>query len=238
MYNFINKEILNWQSFYQLKAQQSRDPRLIAFYQAGTCHNETPLSEVNFVALDFETTGLDANKNSIISIGLVPFTLNRIYCRQAQHWYVSPEDRLEENSIIIHGITHSDLQDAPDFTHMLEPLLLALAGKVVVVHYRHIERNFFDSRLRALLQEGIIFPLVDTMQIEANVQNKQAGGVRNWLRGRRRGSVRLAQSRRRYNLPDYPPHDALTDAIATAELLQAQIKYYFSADTAIKKLWL
>jgi len=39
-------------------------------------------------------------------------------------------------------------------------------------------------------------------------------------------------------LPTYPPHDALTDAIATAELLQAQIHHHFSPDTPIKKLWL
>ncbi|MEH6454201.1 MAG: 3'-5' exonuclease, partial [Psychromonas sp.] len=45
-------------------------------------------------------------------------------------------------------------------------------------------------------------------------------------------------SRLRYNLPTYAPHDALTDAIATAELFQAQIKYHFSEDTAIKTLWL
>ena len=238
MHNFTNKEILNWPAFLQLKAQQSKDVRLQNFYNAGTCHDETPLSDIDFVALDFETTGLDSAQNSIISIGLVPFNLQRIFCRKAKKWYINPQDNLQEDSIIIHGITHSDLKGAPDLLRILEQLLDELAGKVVVVHYRRIERDFFERNLRALIDEGIIFPVIDTMQIESDIQRKQSQGIINWLKGKRPGSIRLANSRLRYNLPTYPPHDALTDAIATAELLQAQIKHHFSPDTAIKKLWL
>jgi DNA polymerase-3 subunit epsilon len=212
--------------------------RLQNFYRAGTYHDETPLSEINFVALDFETTGLDPEQNSIISIGLVPFNLQRIFCRQAKKWYINPQDKLQEDSIIIHGITHTDLKGAPDLLRILEQILTELAGKVVVVHYRRIERDFFDQNLRALINEGIIFPVVDTMHIESDIQKKQSQGMINWFKRKRPKSVRLANTRSRYNLPPYPPHDALTDAIATAELLQAQVKYHFSPDTEIKKLWL
>lgn len=238
MNNFINKEILNWRAALQLKARQSKDWRLQNFYNAGTYHDETPLSDIDFVALDFETTGLDSKNNSIISIGLVPFNLQRIFCRRAKEWYINPQDSLQEDSIIIHGITHSDLKGAPDLLWVLEQLLDELAGKVVVVHYRRIERDFFDRNLRALINEGIIFPVIDTMQIEADIQRAQSKGIINWFKGKKPESIRLANSRLRYNLPTYQPHDALTDAIATAELLQAQIKYHFSPDTVIKKLWL
>jgi len=238
MHNFTNKEVLNWPAFLQLKAQLSKDIRLQNFYNIGTYHDETALSEIDFVALDFETTGLDSEKNSIISIGLVPFNLQRIFCNKAKQWYVNPQDNLQENSIIIHGITHSDLQGAPDLLRILEKLLDELAGKVVVVHYRRIERDFLEKNLRALFNEGIIFPVIDTMQIEADIQQGQSKGIANWFKGKRPESIRLANSRSRYNLPAYAPHDALTDAIATAELFQAQVKYYFSAETAVKKLWL
>lgn len=236
MHNFNHTEILNWPAFLQLKAQESKDARLQNFYNVGTYHDETPLKEIEFVALDFETTGLDPDKNSIISIGLVPFNLQRIFCRKAKKWYINPQDNLQEESIIIHGITHSDLKGAPDLLRILEQLLNELAGKVVVVHYSRIERDFFDRNLRALINEGITFPIIDTMQIEANIQRKQSRGIINWLKGNRPKSIRLANSRLRYNLPTYPPHEALTDAIATAELLQAQIKHHFSPDTPIKKL--
>jgi len=239
MNNFTDHEILNWTAFLQLQAQRSHDLRLQHFYHVGTYHAETPLSEIDFVALDFETTGLDSQQNSIISIGLVPFNLQRIFCRKAKKWYINPADNLQENSVIIHGITHSDLQGAPDLLRILEALLDELAGKVVVVHYRHIERDFLDHALRSLLNEGICFPVIDTMQIEAALQRRKSCGIFNFFKKRARSeSIRLASSRARYHLPAYPPHDALTDAIATAELFQAQVKYHFNPDTEIKKLWL
>ena len=238
MQNFNNQEVLNWKAFLQIKAQESKDSRLTHFYNVSTYHGETELKDIEFVALDFETTGLDANENSIISIGLVPFTLRRIACRQAKHWFITPEDKLKEDSIIIHGITHSDLKDAPDLLRILEQLLDELAGKIVVVHYRRIERDFFDAALRSLINEGIVFPVIDTMQIEADVQQAKPKSFLDWFKKGRPESIRLANSRTRYNLPTYPPHDALTDAIATAELLQAQIYHHFSPETPIKKLWL
>jgi DNA polymerase-3 subunit epsilon len=36
------------------------------------------------------------------------------------------------------------------------------------------------------------------------------------------GDLRLAKARGRYNLPRYPAHNALTDAIAAGELFLAQ----------------
>jgi DNA polymerase-3 subunit epsilon len=238
VHNYTHREILNWSAFLTTKAQESRDPRLTNFYSAGTFHEDTKVEDVEFVALDFETTGLDADKNSIISIGLVPFTLQRISCREAKHWFVTPEDKLKEDSIIIHGITHSDLKGAPDLLRILEQLLDELAGKVVVVHYRRIERDFFDAALRSLINEGIVFPIVDTMQLEADLLRNEAHKWKNLFKKKETVSIRLGNSRTRYNLPTYPPHDALTDAIATAELLQAQIQHHFSPETPINKLWL
>lgn len=81
----------DWQSRFKEKAQSVTDERLHDFYQAGIVTGDTPLSKVPFVALDFETTGLDAEKDDIVSIGLVPFNLNRIYCNQYQTLDRSPQ---------------------------------------------------------------------------------------------------------------------------------------------------
>lgn len=39
---------------------------------------DTPLAQVPLVAMDFETTGLNADRDDIVSIGLVPLSLQRI----------------------------------------------------------------------------------------------------------------------------------------------------------------
>ena len=127
---------------------------------------------------------------------------------------------------------------AADIAEVLEPLLEALAGKVVVVHYRAIERRFLDAVCRNRLGEGLVFPVIDTMAIEARLHPRRKPGVIDRWLGRKPISLRLAACRERYNLPHYGAHHALTDALATAELLQAQAAHHFPGETPVSSLWL
>ncbi|WP_434362282.1 3'-5' exonuclease [Parasalinivibrio latis] len=232
-----NGQSPDWGSIFEANLSSAKDDRLRHFYASGVVDASTPVKDIEFVALDFETTGLDCRKNDIVSIGLVPFTLNRIRCGESHHWIVNPRKPLGEESVVIHGITHSDVEGAPDLRRILDEVLDCLAGRIVVVHYRNIERGFFDAALRARIKEGIVFPVVDTMDLEARVHRAKPPGFWARLLGKKRESIRLADSRARYNLPFYQGHNALTDALATAELLQAQIAHRYSPDTPISVIW-
>lgn len=229
---------LPWPEQFKALAEQSKSPILKAYYESGCVSPETPLSEVPFVALDFETTGLDANQHSIVSIGLVPFTLDGIQLGKARHWIVRPKLPLHQTSITIHGITHSDIDQAPDLNDILKDLFASLNGRIPVVHYRNIERSFFDVALQWRLGEGIRFPLIDTMAIEAHLHPDRNPSRWQQLLGKKPVSIRLADSRLRYGLPHYAAHNALIDAVATAELLQAQVLHHFSRGTRVADLWL
>ncbi|WP_166267875.1 3'-5' exonuclease [Marinobacter caseinilyticus] len=229
--------MIDWPARFRLLADTTNDPRLKRFYETGCVTPDTALADTPLVALDFETTGLDPNRHSIVSVGLIPLDTRRIRCNAAQHWVVRPPLPLHQSSVTIHGITHTDIDQAPDLTEVLDELLDALAGKVVVVHHRGIERPFLDVALRWRLKEGIEFPVIDTMAIEADVHPNRQPTWFGRLRGQEPLSIRLGDSRLRYGLPHYPPHHALTDALASAELLQAQIQHHFSPDTPVGQLW-
>ncbi|OLQ93494.1 DNA polymerase III subunit epsilon [Vibrio panuliri] len=226
----------NWKTRFEHLAKQAKDERLKAYYQQGAVSADTPLTDVPFVALDFETTGLNSEEDAILTIGLVPFTLNRIYCNGSAHWVVNPNRELNEESVVIHGITDSDVRNAPQLEEILQPVLNALAGKVVVVHYKNIERQFFNQALLNCIGEGIEFPVVDTLDIEWAIQRELCKGWLNWVKRKKPASVRLGQSRERYGLPAYQPHHALTDALATAELLQAQIQYHLDENAKLSAI--
>ncbi|PSJ46211.1 DNA polymerase III subunit epsilon [Zobellella endophytica] len=230
-------ETPDWPTLFDAQARGARDYRLQRFYRAGSVSGDTPLAEVPFVAMDFETTGLNLKKDAIVSIGLVPFSLRRIRCRESAHWILNPHKPLARESVVIHGITHSEVKAAPDLLLVLDELLCALAGRVVVVHHRSIERGFLDIALKARLNEGILFPVVDTMDLEARLHRQKPFGLWARLRGKKPVSIRLADSRRRYHLPYYQPHHAQTDALATAELLQAQVAYHYRPDTPLREIW-
>ncbi|WP_100639005.1 3'-5' exonuclease [Marinobacter salexigens] len=229
---------LPWPEQYQALSKSAQAPVLKAFYEAGCVSEDTPISEVAMVALDFETTGLEADAHSIVSIGLVPFTLDAILLNQAKHWIVRPRLPLHQTSVTFHGITHADISDAPDLSDILEEVFASLNGRIPVVHFRHIERPFLNVALQYRLNEGIRFPLIDTMAIEAHLHPDRQPSFFKRLVGEKPISIRLADSRKRYGLPHYAAHNALVDAIATAELLQAQIQHHFGVQTPIGNLWL
>lgn len=226
---------LDWTARFAELAASAKDPRLQAFYQAGCVAADTPLEQVPLLALDVETTGLDANQHAIVSLGLMPFNLQRIRCGDARYWVVKPASELSSESVTFHHITHSDIRHAPRLGQILDELLTVMAGKVMVVHYRSIERSFLDQAVREHLGEGLQFPVIDTMQLEARLHRQP-----NWwerLLRRQPVSIRLADSRLRYNLPPYQAHHALTDALATAELLQAQVATRYTVNTPVGELW-
>ena len=226
----------DWPVHLRRLHRQSRDPRLRTFYDRGVAAPSTPVAEVPLVAMDFETTGLDPIDNDILSIGLVPLSLERIRCREGRHWLLSPTGPLPGSSVVIHGITHSDINTAPEFLRIVDELLQILAGKVVVVHYRPIERHFLANALLTHIGEQIEFPVIDTFELERRAMEARRGWLGK-LMGRPLGSLRLGECRQRYGLPAYQPHHALTDALATAELLQAQIAHHYRPDTPVGDLW-
>lgn len=228
---------LDWSSRFATLAKASKYPALKAFYQQGVVSPSTPIADVPMVALDFETTGLDPNRDSIVSIGLVPMSMSRIRCNAARHWIIKPETRLHSTSVVVHGITHSAVADAPDFSTLIEKLLSRLQGKIVVVHHSPIERRFLHAALKRHIQEGIEFPVIDTMALEARFTRTMRQTLWRSLMGRQPASIRLTDSRTRYHLPYYRQHNALTDALACAELLQAQSATHLTPDTPVSTIW-
>ncbi|MFO8142003.1 MAG: exonuclease domain-containing protein, partial [Marinobacter sp.] len=185
----------NWPENYRKQAETAVDPRIRGFYQAGCPGPDTPIREVPLLAMDFETTGLEAEQHSIVSIGLVPFTLDGIQIGKSWHQIVRPKLPLNQTSI--HGITHSDIDQAPDLEEVLNPLFGHLTGRIPVVHYRNIERPFLNVALQWRLKEELRFPVIDTMAIEAHLHPDRRPSRWQQLLGKQATSIRLADSRKR-----------------------------------------
>lgn len=235
--NHLRSARPDWTDYMARRVTAAKDERLRRFYGGWTLTVDMPIGQAPLVAMDMETTGLDVRRHAIISVGMVPFTLERIAFSQRRHWLVKPPRPLEAQSVTLHHITHSDIADAPDLEAILGELLDLLTGRLVVVHYRNIERPFLDAAVRARLGEELLFPVIDTMELEARVYRQSAWArLKHWFGGQP-ASIRLPESRLRYGLPGYQPHHAAVDALATAELLQAQVSRRFSPETPIGDLW-
>lgn len=233
----LKRSAPGWPEYMADRARKSGNPDLKAFFEQGVLDPETPIKQVPMMAMDLETTGMDVNRHGIVSIGMLPFTLERIHTTQSWYRIVRPRRMLREESVVVHHITHSEVANAPDLADILGELLNRMTGYLPVVHYHPIERQFLNESVRVRLDEGLMCPMIDTMVLESRwCRQSLRARMRKWFGGQPL-SIRLHESRARYNLPFYRGHHALTDALATAELLQAQIAHRFSPDTPVGDLW-
>lgn len=234
-----DKQPPDWDSRFSLLADQAQDPWLKAYYKAAHIPGHTPVKQVAFLALDLETTGLNPKTDAIISVGLLPLFHDRILCSGARYWVVRPDHVRPDMQTTIHGITHTHMGTSPDFATILEPLLQAMAGRVVLVHYNRIERDFLGKAVLDATGDTLVLPVVDTMELESRKHPVfRPNFIQRWMGEKNSPSLRLAHARQRYNLPPYRPHHALTDALATAELFLAQMADQFTPETPIADLWI
>ncbi|MGE0080837.1 MAG: exonuclease domain-containing protein [Thiohalomonadaceae bacterium] len=171
---------------------------------------------VPFVAVDLETTGLDARRDEIVAVGLVQFTAAQIDLGSARHWLVTPTGAIPEASAVIHCITDDQAAVGAPLEEVLAEVLPLLAGRVMVAHHARLELQFLKAACARVYGEKFLIPTVDT---QALAQRR----LERWNTAYKAKDLRLAALRNRYNLPRYRAHNALSDALAAAELFLAQL---------------
>jgi DNA polymerase III subunit epsilon len=174
----------------------------------------TPWRQAPFAAVDFETTGLDPARDEIISFAVVGIDEGRIDLGRTVYRLVRPGRMPDSETIRIHGLFESDLENAPALAEAMEVLLAAIAGVVIVAHVAAVERGFLKS---ALAKSGLDLtnPIVDTAFLWAELAR---------LRGMRpsaEGPIGLTMLAQRLGLPVHRPHHADGDALTTAQAFLA-----------------
>ncbi|MES9846281.1 MAG: exonuclease domain-containing protein [Candidatus Sedimenticola sp. PURPLELP] len=174
--------------------------------------------QVDYLALDFETTGLDQKRDDILSVGYTTIRGQSLFLDDATHILTKPTRTIPEESAVVHGILDDEASSAQKLEQVLPVLLNALAGKAMLAHHAAIEYNFLNNACRRIYGYPFIGPVVDTLALEVRQFRSRDKSIKQ-------GDLRLANARDRYGLPRYPAHNALTDAIAAGELFLAQAVY-------------
>jgi DNA polymerase-3 subunit epsilon len=170
--------------------------------------------ELEIVAIDLETTGLDPRTDDILSIGLVHIDHFAVKLSTAWHSIVRIDRDIPGDSAVIHHITDDRSAAGVPIDALLPELLRRLAGRPMLVHYSPIEQNFISASCERLYGAPFVAPIVDTLEIGQRVFERRNHLIQP-------GDLRLFNLRPRYNLPQYKAHNALSDALATAELFLA-----------------
>lgn len=160
----------------------------------------TPMTERVYVALDLETTGLDAKRDQIIEIGAVRFQGKQILDQFIT--FVNPGRAIPLRVQQLTGIRNSDVSKAPPLAAVAAELLAFVGADVtgVVAHNAGFDMGF----LRAA---GINFqrPILDTFELATILLPSMS-------------SYSLGELCQTFQIPLEDAHRALDDAQATAQL--------------------
>jgi DNA polymerase III epsilon subunit-like protein len=98
----------------------------------------------DLAALDFETTGLDAD-DTVVSFGVVPVFDGGSRSPAASTGRVSVASDLSARSIVVHGLLPSDLADSPPMDVRTTPVAEHGNHVVVRTHPRSASRELQES---------------------------------------------------------------------------------------------
>lgn len=165
-----------------------------------------PWREAEFAALDFETTGLDRARDAVVSFGVVPVRRGRVVLGEAVHQLVVPEIPSSPESMKVHRILPRDLEVAPSLDVARELLRRTLERRFLLTWYAEVEIAFLE-RIFGGGRRSWVRRAVDTRRLAIELEAKDPD-VRESLSG----------AAGRYGVPVASPHEALDDALVTAQL--------------------
>jgi DNA polymerase-3 subunit epsilon len=169
--------------------------------------SECSLREQRWVVLDLETTGLNLNKDQVLSIGAVVIEDGAIDFRQQfERTLQYPQVKLGP-SVLIHGIGPSAIAAGSDPAEALLDLMEYLADSPVLAFHAPFDQHMLGRALKDHLGLKLQHPFLDVADIapllcpQAHIRE---AGLDDWIDW--------------FKLEIFERHHASADALATAEL--------------------
>ena len=183
-----------------LRRTRPRPPRV---------RRSTPWREAAYVALDFETTGLHKNDH-VISYGVVPIERGRILLGESRHELIRPPRAPSPRSQTVHLLRPTDLADAPPMELAAAPFRAQLDARVILAWFAQVEVSFLRG-IYGGSERWWRKRVIDVRDLAIAVDDAPP-------KARADRGYGLGATARRYGVPVASPHDALDDALVTAQL--------------------
>lgn len=209
----------------QKLANVSRSPELRSYLESCASLEVDRIDNTPLISVDLELTGLEKDRDQIIAIGWTLIDEGKIRLGSNRHLLISA-DRSVGSSAAIHELMDSEVAAGEMLEFGLRELFTAARGRVWIFHHAGLDIGFLKKACQswAAVQPG--FMVLDTLRIEYRLRRRREVPVKQ-------GDLQLSEIRRVYGLPRYTAHNALTDALATAELMLA-VASMMEPDSSLK----
>ncbi|MFJ4250141.1 DNA polymerase-3 subunit epsilon [Pseudomonas helmanticensis] len=182
---------------------QQRLAKLPAITELGECS----LREQRWVVLDLETTGLNLNKDRVLSIGAVVIEDGAIdFSQQFERTLQCTELKLSP-SVLIHGLGPNAIAAGSDPVEALLELLEFIGDSPVLAFHAPFDQHMLGRALKEHLGhklQQVFLDVADIAPLLCPQANIREAGLDEWIDW--------------FKLEVFERHNASADALATAEL--------------------
>ena len=168
-----------------------------------------PPPKGEWVALDCETTGLDVQRDKIISIGAVRIVGNRLLTSERLELLVRPNRALKADSVRVHRLRESDVAQGIDSEQAMRRLLKFVGSRPLVGYFLEFDVAMLNREIWPLLGVRLPQPKIEVSAMYYDYRNRQ-------LPAHERGGtidLRFSTMMNQLDLPLRDAHDALNDAV-------------------------
>jgi DNA polymerase III subunit epsilon len=181
-----------------------------------------PWRDVDYCSVDFETTGLDLRRDSILSYGAATVRGGRVLGSSAVYALARP-NRPTPSSVAVHALRAVDCAEAPGERETGQALSELLEGKILLAHAAWIETALLKRYLAKVGRRPT--PLV--------VDTAALARALNLAPEKGNAEPSLEWLAYRLQVPAYTPHHALGDAMTTAVVFVALTSRFAAAQPGL-----
>ena len=168
--------------------------------------DEPPKDE--YICLDCETTGLNPNKDEILSIGAVLIKDNKVLMRKTLNIFVKPSKKVTAESIKIHHIRPIDLENAVRPKIAILELLEFIGNRPIVGYYIKFDIAMISKYTKKYI--GIKLPN-ETIEVSSMYyKTRKKSSEYEFI------DLKFDTIMQELDIPELGKHDALNDAIMTS----------------------
>jgi DNA polymerase-3 subunit epsilon len=168
--------------------------------------------EQRYVVVDVETSGLNMKKDRLISIGAVALVAGRLDFNDAFQVVLRQEQVSTHANILIHGISGSAQSAGVDPVEGLLAFLQYVGKSPLVAYHAFFDQSMIGKAMREYLGMELAQPWIDLAWV-----------LPDFFSFRGDANVALDDWLHHFGIESILRHNAVSDAYATAKLLQVAI---------------
>lgn len=172
-------------------------------------------SNLRFVVLDTETTGLNSQADNILSLGAIAIQNEEIYLKDSLELVINSNVSLKSANVAVHGLIQSDLAHGIDEIEALEHFMQFIRGDIIVAHHARFDVSMLEKHLKRFHSSFFLQNItVDTAFLAFTLERPDL--PLEFLNPQHYSLDALCD---RYHISPVNRHTSWGDAMITAELL-------------------